>query len=30
MAKAHIEGHVDMAISSGEVERGIATRRPNI
>ena len=29
MAKADIEGHVDKAISCGEVERGIATRRPN-
>ena len=29
MAKADIEGHVDTAISCGEVERGIATSRPH-
>lgn len=27
--KAHIEGHVDTASSGGEVERSIATCRPN-
>ena len=30
MAKAHVEGHVDTASSSGEVEGGISTSRPNI
>ena len=30
VAKAHIEGHGDMASSGGEVEGGIPTSRPNI